>query len=116
MLPPELDLLEILSGQDEDLRNALRVFKPAHDRSALEQARHVVGIYVKSGLVQLIRVQGGGERVLKNWEVRAVLADDEAWTLDIGGESYYLLRLTERGYQSFAEDSQGFFRELFDRR
>jgi hypothetical protein len=112
-MAPEVDLLEHLSVEDIGLPLVERIFSQAAGGDQLERVRHVVSIYLRSGLVQLISVSGGMEHVLTEWEARPVLADDRKWLASLVDQQQYVLRLTEQGYDAFVRDSEGFFERLF---
>jgi hypothetical protein len=116
MLNPELDLLEVLGSEDLSLRYALWVFGAENDKDALERARYVITIYIKTKLVQLLRVRNNIEYPLTDWEIRPILADDSSWTLDTRDDEFYLLRITDEGHNSFTSDSKSFYYQLFDRK
>ena len=111
--PPEVDLLETLTAGDESLNLALQIFLRVYGEEALERARHVVGIYVKTGLIELVEVSSSDKRVLEAWQIRPVLADEVNWRPHASEEQSYLLRLTQKGYDAFVRDSEGFFKRLF---
>jgi hypothetical protein len=110
-LAPEVDLLDHLTVEDVGLPLVARIFGQAGGK--LQRARHVVSIYLRSGLVQLIHMSGGTEHVLRDWEARPVLAEDGNWTANQSDQSEYVLRLTQEGYDAFVRDSEGFFERLF---
>ena len=116
-LSPEIDLLETLTGQDESLLVALRVFGATDDAQVFERARRAVEMQAKMGLIQIVRKAGGTETLLQNWELRPVLEDKANWLKhpDRLDAPTYWLRLTAKGYEAFVEGSASFFEELFSR-
>jgi hypothetical protein len=115
MLPPEIDLLEYLTGQDEPLTLILSLFGPPDDAKAQERARRVLTIYANEGLVEFLYEAEGEQRKLTPWQVRSVLEGWETALPNQPGGQQYLLRLTPKGYDAFVRDSAGFFDKLFSK-
>ena len=73
-LPPELELLEYLCGEDTPLCLAGRLF-PSIDR-----AKRVVDIYVRSHAAILLCKTNDEGRIVQVWELRELLADPSIWS------------------------------------
>lgn len=114
-LSPEVDLLDVLAGEDQTLHAALKIFGAPDDPRVLSRARRVVAIYTKNRLVQLISHTSNGEHIAEDWQVRIILEDEANWLLDPEHTPAYCLRLTPKGYEAFVEDSKGFFETLFSK-
>jgi len=96
-MSPEMELLDQLLGGDEPLWLALMVFGwPAP--AALEQAKHALWMMVQEGIIDMYCVSGSAKHILKDWEVRHMLAIDSNWLLQ-GEQAVYFLRLTNKGVQ-----------------
>lgn len=95
-VPPELDLIEVLSSEDEPLWYA------AVQLDSVETARHAVASLLKHGQIELLR---DGEPT-KHWQWREILADDASWQLVTPKESSTLwLRLTDAGIKYYSGEA-----------
>jgi hypothetical protein len=90
--PPELNLLETLSGDDENLFVVLQVFGATNDDAAFERARHAVTTQFQEGVVDLVEKTAQRERVLQSWEARPVLAQKDNWLQRDGVRFFLRLR------------------------
>ena len=95
-MSPELDLLDVLLGQDETLYVALLTFGKPDDEAAWERARNAVTMQVKEGLVNVICKSAVDRRVLQDWEVHQVLNDKSHW-LKRRSQAEYFVSLTDKG-------------------
>jgi hypothetical protein len=89
----EMHLLDDLTGSDESLYYAWRLF--GGDAEALEQARYSISMQVKEGLIEVLRKTNDDIQALVDWEIRQVLADEANWRND--AETKYFLSLTKVG-------------------
>jgi len=79
-MSPEMELFDLLGGEDEPLHTALVVFgwpTPA----ALEQAKHALWMMVQDGLIKVYRPSGSVKHIVPNWKVRNVLSIESSWFL-----------------------------------
>ena len=96
-MSPELELLDVLLGEDEPLHTALFVFGWPKPR-ALERAQHAVWMMVREGVINVRYRAATGERVLAEWEARDVFAIKANW-LGQHEQAEYFLSLTDKGVQ-----------------
>ncbi|NRA56959.1 MAG: hypothetical protein HRU13_02415 [Phycisphaerales bacterium] len=94
-IPPELDLIEVLCGEDEPLWYA------AVQLGSIETAQPVVASLLKHGYIELFRE---GEPTV-HWQWREILADDPSWAPVQPKESSTLwLRITEQGFERYQRE------------
>jgi len=106
-LPPEIDLLEILSAEEVPLHATVRLF------TSINRARRVVAIYVGSGTVKLLRRTQGRDEGVQDWELRQLLQDPAVWDCSPGQSPQFWLALTDKGREQFINDSRSFYDRLF---
>ena len=106
-MSPELDLLERLTGEDTSLHEA--AFGSCYPFRDLAHAKQVVAVYLQLGLVELYDRRPEPDAVIAYHTSRWLLEEPSNWER----ETRYFLRITQKGYQQLAEDSQGFFDRLF---
>jgi len=92
----ELEVLDQLLSSDEPLHLAWIVFEVENVPANLERARRAIRIQVQEGLLQVVYKSNSEERILEDWEVKQVLAEEENW-LASPTDAKYFLRLTEEG-------------------
>ena len=94
-VPPELDLIEVLTSEDEPLWYA------AVQLGGVETARWSVAELLKRGDIVLLRDGVATEA----WQWREILADDASWERAQPKESSTMwLRLTEQGYERYKNE------------
>ncbi len=106
-MSPELDLLERLSALDANLHEC--AFGSVYTFRNLGHAKQVVSLYLKSDIVELFDQSTSDKRTLPFYECRLIIGDNSNWNK---GTNYYL-RITDKGYEQFQDDSTGFFDRLF---
>lgn len=87
MWPPEMELIDQLSGDAMPLAVAARIFEGE------SHARRVLAIYVDRGVIALLR----GEVTLPEWEAMRLLRDDP----DLLTRCDISVTLTDAGAESF---------------
>ena len=102
-LSPEVDLLECLSAEDLPLSQVRLPF------SSFATAQRAVEILIRSGCAQIVADEG--TVVVPRWQVTRIIQDRDEWSPDSG--TAYRLRLTEKGYEQFVDDSKRFLDDLF---
>ena len=105
-LSPEVEVLDQLGGGPLSLTIILSIF---HDPA---RAQRALRILAGEGCVEFIGKPDESAPLLPEWQVRQIL-DSLAQRPDAFIHVY--LRLTDRGYDKFANDSQGFFEKLFSK-
>jgi len=92
-MSPELDLMEVLYGENEPLWYA------AVQLGSAETARHVVASLLKHGQIEMLC---DGEPT-KHWQWREILADEVSWQPVKPKESSRLwLQLTDAGIKYYS--------------
>ena len=105
-LPPEVEVLDQLCGGPLSLTVILSIFND------VIRAQRALRILATEGSVEFIGKADENAPRLPEWQVRQ-LVDSLAQRPDAFIHIY--LRLTDRGYEKFASDSQGFFDKLFSK-
>ena len=105
-LSPEVEILDQLCGGPLSLTIILSIFQDA------VRAQRALRILAAERCVEFLGKPNENAPLLPDWQVRQIL-DSLAQRPDAFIHIY--LRLTDRGYERFANDSQGFFDKLFSK-
>ena len=74
----ERELLNQLLTSDEPLCLAWLIFDVENNPANLERARRAIQMQVKGGLLQVLYKTNSEERVLEDWQIRQVLAEEKS--------------------------------------